>query len=170
MVYARTKMLLQDNCFPKDPGDVTLRYVGPHTPKLYQRFYDILKSVMNVPDSAIQEERFNWGKGVTEKYKVSWFVHKDVDQFTYIYFKIAISAEGDEKVGNANITIKPYLRTEYPQDTLWQRSLFYEFLRTFWHRMFYHKRREEYNEECKHLAIMMQRQLHELFRELRETK
>ncbi len=170
MVYARTKMLMQDNCFPKDPGDVTLRYVGPRTSEIYQRFYDIIKSVMNIPDSAIQEEKYNWGKGVTEKYKVSWFVHKDMDQFSYIYFKIAISAEGDEKAGNATIRIKPYMRTEYPQDTLWQRSLFYEFIRTFWHRLFYHSRREEYNEECKHLAVMLQRQLHELFRELREMK
>ena len=170
MVYARTKMLMQDNCFPKDPGDVTIRYVGPNTQKLYQRFYDMIKSVMNLPDSAIQEEKFNWGKGITEKYKVQWFAHKDMDQFTYIYLKISISAEGDEKVGNANIRIKPYLRTEYPQDTLWQRSLFYEFIRTFWHRAFYEKKREEYNEECKHLTVMLQRQLHELFRELRETK
>jgi hypothetical protein len=123
-----------------------------------------------VPDSAIQEEKFNWGKGVTEKFKLMWFVHKDLDQFTYIYLKIAASGEGDEKAGNAMIRIKPYLRTEYPQDTLWQRSLFYEFLRTFWHRVFYHKRREEYNEECKHLTVMLQRQLQELFRELRETK
>lgn len=170
MVYARTKLLMQDNCFPKDPGDVSIRYVGPNTQRIYQRFYDMIKSTLNVPDSAIQEERFNWGKGITEKYKVQWFVHKDVDQFTYLYFKIAINAEGDEKAGNATIRIKPYLRTEYPQDTLWQRSLFYEFFRTFWHRLFYHKKREEYNEECMHLAVMLQRQLHELFRELRETK
>jgi hypothetical protein len=170
MVYARTKMVMQDNCFPKDPGDVILRYVGPNVPKIYHRFYDMIKSIFNVPDSAIQEERFNWGKGVTEKFKMSWFVHKDMDQFTYIYLKIAASGEGDEKAGNASIRIKPYLRTEYPQDTLWQRSLFYEFIRTFWHRMFYHRKREEYNEECKHLTIMLQRQLQELFRELRETK
>ena len=170
MVFARTKLMMQDNCFAKDPGDVTLRYVGPNTPKLYQRFYDIVKSVVNVPDSAVQEERFNWGKGVTEKFKVSWFVHKDIDQYTYIYFKIKMSAEGDEKSGNATVTIKPYLRTEYPQDTLWQRSLIYEFIRTFWHRLFYHNRREEYNEECQHLTRMMQRQLQELFRELREIK
>jgi hypothetical protein len=170
MVYARTKLMMQDNCFPKDPGDVVLRYVGPNIHKLYQRFYDVLKSVTNVPDSAIQEERFNWGKGITEKYKVSWFLQKDVDQFTYIYFKVQISAEGDEKTGNATVTIKPYLRTEYPQDTLWQRSILYEMIRTFWHRMFYHKKREEYNEECMHLTRMLQRHLQELFRELREIK
>ncbi len=170
MVYARTKMMMQDNCFPKDPGSVVLRYVGPNTPKLYQRFYDMLKSVLNVPDSGVQEERFNWGKGLTEKFKVSWFVHKDLDQFSYMYFKVEVSAEGDEKTGNATITIKPYLRTEYPQDTLWQRSLLYEFIRTFWHRMFYNKRRVEYNEECQHLTRMIQKQLQELFRELREIK
>ncbi len=168
MVYARTKMMLQDNCFQKDPGDVQMKYVGPHVAKIYQRFFEIIKNVFNVPESAIQEENYNWGKGVTEKFKANWLVHKDIDSFTFIYVKIQMSGEGTDKMGNASIRIKPYLRTEYPQDTLWQRSVFYEFVRTFWHRTFYHNKRDEVMEDCRQLTAMVQKKLQELFRELRE--
>ncbi len=170
MVFARTKLLLQDNCFEKDPGDVELKYVGPHVSKLYDFIHHILKSVFNIPSSAIQEEKYSWGKGEIEKFKVTLYAHKDMDMFTYIYLKISLKAEGNEKTGNASITIKPYLRTEYPQDTIWQRSLIYEMLRTLWHRIFYAKKRDEYMEECRHLAYMMQEKLREYFKKLREMK
>jgi len=168
MTFARTKLMMQDNCFEKDPGDVELKYVGPHVSKLYDFIHQTLKSVFNIPPSAIQEEKYNWGKGETEKISVSIVTHKDLDMFTYIYLKISFKADGNDKTGNAVITIKPYLRTEYPQDTLWQRSLFYEMLRTIWHRIFYSKKRDEYLEECRHLVYMMQDRLREFFKQLRE--
>jgi hypothetical protein len=96
--------------------------------------------------------------------------HKDMDMFSYIYLKVQLKADGNDRTGNAVITIKPYMRTEYPQDTVWQRSLFYEMLRTIWHRAFYAKKREEYTEECRHLTYTMQEKLREYFRELREMK
>ena len=168
MVFARTKLMMQDNCFEKDPGDVELRYVGPHVSKLYDFLHHAIKTVFNIPSSAIQEEKYNWGKGETEKFSVSLLTHKDMDMFSYIYLKAELKADGNEKTGNAVIRIKPYMRTEYPQDTVWQRSLFYEMLRTIWHRMFYAKKREEYTEECRHLTYSVQEKLREYFRELRE--
>jgi hypothetical protein len=169
MVYARSKMMIQDNCFVKDPGDVKMKYVGPHVAKIYQRLFEIIKRVFNVPESAIQEENYNWGKGTTEKFKADWIVHKDIDSFSFMYVKISISGEGTDKMGNASIRIKPYLRTEYPQDTLWQKSIFYEFIRTMFHRTFYHNKRDEIMEDCRQLTSMVQKSLQELFKELRET-
>jgi hypothetical protein len=168
MVFARTKLMMQDNCFEKDPGDVELRYVGPHVSRLYDFLHYAIKTVFNIPASSIQEEKYNWGKGETEKISVSLLTHKDMDMFSYIYLKATLKADGNERTGNAVITIKPYMRTEYPQDTVWQRSLFYEMLRTIWHRVFYAKKREEYTEECRHLTYTMQEKLREYFRELRE--
>jgi len=46
--------------------------------------------------------------------------------------------------GKADIEVEGALRTEYPQDTMWQKSLFYEFLRMAWHTMFYASKRDEY--------------------------
>lgn len=171
MVFARTKILMQDNCYEEEPGSVSMKYVGPNPRKLYDKMWELMKSVFNVPDSAIQEENYNWGKGEkAEKFKVRWWIHKDLDAFSYIYVRFDVSGEGDEESGNASISIKPYMRTEYPQDTLWQRSLFYEMLRMIWHRTAYSGKREEYTEECRHLTIYFQKRMMEFFRELRETK
>lgn len=171
MVFARSKILMQDNCYEEEPGDVTMKYVGPNPQKLYDKIWELMKSVFNVPDSAIQEETYNWGKGEkTEKFNVGWLMHKDLDAFSYMYIKITLSGEGDEDGGNANIRVKPYMRTEYPLDTVWQRSLFYEMMRVIWHKTFYATRRIEHTEECRHLTVYFQRRMMEFFRELRETK
>jgi hypothetical protein len=167
MVFARTKLVLQDNCFEEEPGIVEIKYVGPNPQKLYKKVYELMKSIFKVPDSMIQEEKYNWGKGATEKFTVRWWVHKDLDRFSYLWIRFDLGGSGDEKRGNASIAVKPMLRSEYPQDTIWQRSLFYEMLRTFWHRVFYHKRREEYAEECRHLTVFFQKKIGEFFKELR---
>jgi hypothetical protein len=60
------------------------------------------------------------------------------------------------------------LRTEYPQDTLWQKTIFYEMMRVFWHRGFYHNKRREYIIEGRRLLAMLQDQIEEYFRDLRE--
>jgi hypothetical protein len=171
VVFARSKILMQDNCYEEEPGDVEMKYVGPNPQKLYDKIWELSKSVFNLPDSAIQEESHNWGKGESvEKFRVGWLVRKELDAFSYMYIKIVLSGEGNEETGNANIRIKPYMRTEYPLDTLWQRTLFYEMLRVMWHKTFYSSRRVEYTEECRHLTIYFQRRLMEFFKELRETK
>ena len=85
-----------------------------------------------------------------------------------MFIRVRFSGEGDEKSGSAKIDMKPMLRTEYPQDTIWQRSIFYEMMRTMWHRAFYHRQRFDFNEECRHMAVMYQRQVQEFFKQLRE--
>jgi hypothetical protein len=168
MVFARTKLLIQDNCFEEDPGSLELNYVGPQPQKLYSKAYDLIKVVFKVADSDIQEDQYSWGKGKKEKFKVRWWVTKEVDRFTYFYIRVRLSGEGDEKTGNATLEIRPLLRTEYPQDTLWQKSLFYEMMRTFWHRVSYHRKRVEFGEECRHLTTMYAHKFQEFFRELKE--
>ncbi len=168
MTFARTSLLIQDNCFEEQPSEVVLNYVGPNPQKLYDKVYDLLKEVFQVADSDIQEDQYNWGKGKTEKFKIRWWVHKDMDRFSYLWIRVRLSGEGDEKSGKATLDMKPILRTEYPQDTLWQKSLFYEVLRTFYHRTFYHQRRFEYSEECRHLTYLFQDKMRELFKQLRE--
>ena len=167
-VFARTKIVLQEDCYREKPERMQIKYVGPNAIKLYHKSYDLIKAVFRASDTDLQEEKYNWGKGETEKFSVSLLTHKDMDMFSYIYLKAELKADGNEKTGNAVIRIKPYMRTEYPQDTVWQRSLFYEMLRTIWHRMFYAKKREEYTEECRHLTYSVQEKLREYFRELRE--
>ena len=166
--FARTKLLIQEDCYRERPERVTINYVGPNPMKLYYKVYDLMKAVFRAADSDIQEEKYSWGKGEKEKFKVRWYVHKDIDPYTYMFIRIDISGYGDEKSGNAEIRIKPVIRTEYPQDTIWQRSLFYEMLRVFWHRSFYFRKREEYAEDCRNMVTIFNRNAHEFLRQLRD--
>jgi hypothetical protein len=168
-VFARTKLMIQEDCYHDKPERPMIKYVGPNAMNLYYKAYELIKAVFRVSDSDIEEERYNWSKGEKDKFKVRWFVHKDLDAYTYIYIRVDVSASGDEKMGTAGIKIKPVMRTEYPQDTLWQRSLFYEMTRMFWHRAFYHEKREQYAEECRSMLITFQRQMNEFFKQMREA-
>ena len=168
MVFARTKLVLEENCFEEEPAIVEMKFVGPGLEQFYEKMYTLMKSVFNVPDSDIQETAYNWGKGEKgEKFKVRWWVHKDVDLFSYFYLRVDLAGQTRGRMGNATVAIRGLLRTEYPQDTVWQRSLFYEMLRTFWHRIFYRTKREMYAEECRHEMILFQKKLKEFYEELK---
>jgi len=164
MVFAREKMTLEDICFYSEPGTVELKYVGPGVDKLYEKCAELLKTVWNVPHSQIQEVQTSWGKTKdSEKTQCTWWVFKDMDIFSYFMIRINFKAEGNAESGKSSLNIKGYLRTEYPQDTIWQRSILYEMIRTFWHRVFYRRKREEYAEECRHSIIYFEKLVKEFF-------
>ena len=170
MVFARAKLVMEDNCFEEEPGRVEIKLVGPHLSKIYNAVYEAMKSVFNVADSDIQETTYQWGKGKDkDKFSVMWWLHKDMDVFSYLYVQLKIKGQGNGEPGNAFIQLRGLLRSEYPQDTVWPRSLFYEIMRTFWHRMFYHKKREEYAEECRHSMVLFKKKIIEFYTKLKET-
>jgi hypothetical protein len=171
MAFARAKLTMEDNCFVEEPGGVSIRFVGPNVKKLYKLMHESMKSVFNVTSSDIQETDYNWGKtDKGEKFKVRWWIHKDLDVFSYLYVRMDISGEDDGKGGGkVAIETRGLLRTEYPQDTVWQRSLLYEIMRTFWHRVFYHKKREEYAEDCRHMTILFMEKMKEYCQALNDS-
>ena len=169
MVFARTKLMMEDNCFEEEPGEVSMKFVGPNVTRVYKKAYELMRAIFNVPESNIQETDYNWGKTKDgEKFNVTWWLHKDMDIFTYLYIRFRL--KGDQSGGSGKLTlgVRGLIRSEYPQDTVWQRSLFYEMLRTFWHRMFYRKKREEYADECRHGVVLYQKKIKEFFEELRK--
>jgi len=167
MVFARSKLTMEDNCFEEEPGVVEMKFVGPNVTKIYKKMYESMKNVFRCSDADIQETEYSWGKSERgDKFSVRWWMHKDMDIFSYFYISFQLSGEGTDKAGSAKIAVRGLLRTEYPQDTVWQRSLFYEMLRTFWHRAFYHRKREEYAEECRHSVILFERKMKEFFHEI----
>jgi hypothetical protein len=169
MVFARAKLVLEDNCFEEEPGGVEMRFVGTDVTKLYKKMYELMKTVFNVPDSQIQETNYSWGKAKDgDKFSVRWWLHKDMDIFSYLYIRFDLKGQGNEKSGNAYVQVRGLIRSEYPQDTVWQRSLFYEMLRTFWHRAFYRKKREEYADDCRQSIVFFQRKVKEFFQELQK--
>ncbi len=171
MVFARAKLLIEDQCFEEDPGVVEIRLVGPNLQQMYNKAYELMKNVFHVPDSDIQETAYSWGKSEKgDKFKVRWWLHRDLDLFSYYYVRFEVSGEGTPEKGSVVIQVRGLLRTEYPQDTLWQRSLFYEMLRIFWHRIFYHRKREIYAEECREAIILYQRRIKEYFSKMSQKK
>ena len=166
--FSRTKLVMQEDCYREKPETIELNYVGPNPMKLYYKAYELMKAVFRVSDADIQEEKFSWGKGEKEKFKVRWYIHKDMDVYSFLYIRIDVSGSGDDKSGKAKVKIKAVIRTEYPQDTIWQRSLFYEMLRVFWHRIFYYRKREEYAEDCRNMITRFNKNMIEFFRLLRE--
>jgi len=171
-IFARTKMVIQDDCLSPAPGStfpgrpyIIINYSGPNPHKVYPMIKKLMNQVMGIDERDIQEKEINWNRGSpTEKFKIKIEGYKDLDKFSYLYIELDISGTSKpskdfEKEGNVTIKLTPHLRTEYPQDTLWQRSLFYEFFRMLFHKFIYKSTRQRYLEECRNLSIKFEVEL-----------
>lgn len=146
MVWARTKLMIHDDLL-RPVNRVVLRYEGPNPQKFYEEIHKLMLVAFRVSEHSIQEKEFHWLKGTPEKFKVKWELDKDLDKFSYYWIIVELSGEASKTKGRAEIVIDGALRTEYPQDTFWQKSLLYEFLRMFWHSTFYSSKRDAFLRE-----------------------
>src|SRR3989344_4003346 len=104
MAFARTKLLIEENCFEEEPGTVEMKFVGPNVGELYEKMHSLMKSVFNVTDSDIQETSYNWGKTEKcEKFKIRWWLHKDVDNFTFFFIRFDLAGQMSANSGNAKV-------------------------------------------------------------------
>ena len=146
MVWARTKLMIHDDLLRPRPR-VTIHCEGPHSEKFYEEIYRLLLVAFRVPEDSIQEKAFECKKGEPEKCSAKWEVNKDLDKFSYYWVQVNLGCIVSNGAGKADITVEGALRTEYPQDSFWQRSLFYEFMRMIWHTYFYTSKRDEFLRE-----------------------
>jgi hypothetical protein len=158
MVWARTKLMIHDDLLKPLPR-MKINFVGSNPEKFCKEIYDMLLATFRVSEHSIQEKEFQVVKGDPEKFKIKWEVNKDLDKFSYYWIAVELSGEVSKGHGKADITIEGALRTEYPQDTFWQRSLLYEFLRMIWHSTFYSSERDEYLREGRVLLSLFINQL-----------
>ncbi|MGC9310796.1 MAG: hypothetical protein ACP5E4_03685 [Candidatus Aenigmatarchaeota archaeon] len=76
-------------------------------------------------------------------YTSMWYLFRDLDPYTYFRVDIELSVKYKDGKGTAKIKMgEPVIITEYSQDTLWQKSFFYEIIRMAWHNVFYRKKLE----------------------------
>lgn len=136
MVWARAKLMLEEDLFRPMPF-ITIKFSGKNPERFYKEIYNLLLVSFRVHEHSIQEKEFNWSKGETEKFRIVWELNKDLDKFSYYFIIVRLIGESSKEGGKAEIEVEGVLRTEYPQDTFWQRSLPYEILRMFWHTVFY---------------------------------
>jgi hypothetical protein len=166
-IFARTKLIIHEDCL-EVPGTplpsrefLSLEYNGPNPQIAYYQIKKILSQVMKVPESEVVERDFSWDKSTEEeKFSVSFEVIKDLDRFTFI--RVTLSMKGKikpskefGKEGSLRVDVDGVLRTEYPQDTLWQRSLIYEIFRTFYHKFIYEETRKKYKQQCVELLYQI---------------
>jgi hypothetical protein len=161
MVFARTKLLIHDDLLRPRPRMV-LHYRGPNPQRFYYEIPHILATVWRVAEDAIQEKKFSW---TPESFSVTWELSKDLDRFSYFIVTVALDgAITKEGIGTATAVIEGALRTEYPQDTFWEKSLLYEFLRMTWHTIFYRAHRESWMIEGRRMMSMFIADLKSLLR------
>ena len=143
MVWARTKLMIHDDLLRPIPL-MTIKFEGPHPEKFYREIPDLIESIFRISEHSIQEKKFEWTKGDPQKFNVKWEAAKDLDKFSYYWIEVKLSGSSSKGQGKATISIEGALRTEYPQETILQRSLPYEFMRMLWHSSFYAPTRDKY--------------------------
>jgi hypothetical protein len=174
-IFAKAKLLLEERCLTYRPK-IEFSYSGPNPDKAYPKLIDILTRSLSIPRENIQEKNFVWDRSKPEeKFGASFEIVKDMDKFSYMYFVISMKgtvkpSKEFGKEGNVSFTIEGILRTEYPQDTLWERSFFYEMFRTFYNRVFYQERRIKLIQECRDAILQIQNELKEFFNLLTKAR
>jgi hypothetical protein len=163
-IFARTKITIEEDCMLPTPK-LTVNYAGPNPQKVYAKVMELLKGHIKIKPENIQEKEFKWDRAsVPEKFSGAIEAFKDFDRFSYMLFMLDFSgnvrpSKQFGKEGEVKIVVDAVLRTDYPQDTVWERSLLYEIFRTFWHKVFYQEKRYKYREECRQYMLTMQNEL-----------
>ncbi|MBI4010121.1 MAG: hypothetical protein HY361_02925 [Candidatus Aenigmarchaeota archaeon] len=174
-VFARTKLYMEEYCLTHYRPRVELTFTGPNPQNIYPKIMDILTRNVIVPRENIQEKGFRWDRsGATETFSAAIEAVKDFDKFSYMYFTIDITgnikpSKEFGKEGNVTIIIEGRVVTEYPQDTVWERSFLYEVFRMFYHRVLYQDARYKYLHNCREWMIVMQNEIKSFFNILQKA-
>jgi len=153
-IFARTKLLIHDYCLFPVPY-ATFNYAGPNPQNAYEYLKKVFITIFNVDEREIQEREFRWDRvGGEDVFHVRWEIIKDLDTFSFLHVVVALDGRAKPskevgKEGTARVRIEGRIRTEYPQETIWQRSLLYEMFRVFYHKVIYDTTRKRYIQECR---------------------
>ncbi len=164
VIFARTKLTIEEDCMLPTPK-LLLNYSGPNPQKVYPKIMELLKSVLKIKPENIQEKKFEWSRSaVPEKFSGEIEAFKDLDRFSYILLWVDFSGSVKPskefgKEGDIKVVIDGVLRTDYPQDTVWERSLLYEIFRSVWHKIFYEEKRFRYKEVCRDSMLTLQNEI-----------
>lgn len=163
MVWARTKLVILDDLV-SPRYRINIEFRGREPQKFYREIPKLIATVFRVHGDSVQEKKFTMHKGEPEKFKADWEIIKQIDKFSYYRIIVTIQGQSARGHGEAIVNVEGTLRTEYPQDNFWQRSLFYEILRMTWHSVFYTSRRSRYLIDGKRLITMFTDDLKEMTR------
>lgn len=172
--FARAKLLIENMCITYRPK-ISFSYSGPNPQRAYKKFLKIITDDLKIPRHNIQEKLFKWDRSEpVEKFTMAWEIVKDFDKFSYMFLEVSMNgtikpSEEFGKEGDITITMQGIVRTEYPQDTMWERSFIYEILRTFWHKIFYADKIKQYVSDCRDWMLYIQNEMKSFFNILQKT-
>src|SRR3972149_385263 len=104
MVWARTKLMVEDDLLRPLPL-MNIKFSGQNPERFYKEIYKLLLVSFRVSEDSVQEKDFQWSKGETEKFKISWEVNKDLDKFSYYFISVSLSGESSKNSGKAEIEV-----------------------------------------------------------------
>lgn len=163
-IFARTKITIEEDCMLPTPK-ITLNYSGPNPQKVYPKIMELLRVNLKVKPENIQEKEYKWDRaGVPEKFSGAIEAFKDFDKFSYMMLMIDFAgtvrpSKEFGKEGELKVVFDAVLRTDYPQDSVWEKSLLYEIFRTFWHKAFYQEMRYKFREQCREAMVTLQSEI-----------
>lgn len=167
MVWASAKLTIWDYIY-RDIKTMSFEYKGKRPELLYKKIKELLEVVYGIQPGSFQEKTYSISKTDTgEEFEAEWEAIRQLDDFSYFKIDITIKGFSSGGIGKVKITYRPVLMTEYPQDTYWQQSIFYEILRRLWHTLFYKKKRNEYFELGRELTEKFEKELKEYMEQLK---
>jgi len=148
--------ILEDDCLTPE-RTLRIDFKGPRPFRFYAEIVMILRDILEIRKMHVWEREFRWDlpelHGGVAKFFYRVIAQKKYDAWTTAYFELIFQGSqpsDPEKEGEMIISITPKLRTEMPEDTVWQRSAIYKGLRWFYFRTFYSNARRILLGKCIH--------------------
>jgi hypothetical protein len=145
------KIIMEDDCLA--PAEkIELEYAGPNPFKAYLITKRTLQQVFEIKTKDIWEREFRWDyTGDPRGFFIRIFARKKMDKNTYVFSEIIFQGKqptDPKKPGSLKMKIGGYVKTTFPQDTIFQKTLYRMFI-WIYHRLIYFKQRRYYLDYCK---------------------
>ncbi len=143
--------VLEDDCLVPD-RQIRIDYKGPNPFRLYAIVPQLLRAIWEIRGKDVWEREFRWGSEDDPRMFFSRFIaRKTYDNWSKVYMEIIMQGKqhsDPNKEGEVTITIKGILRTESPNNTIFQRSSIYKSFRWLYFRSLYNDVRRNLIDEC----------------------
>lgn len=139
----------------------------PNPHHIYREIKDVLIMRCRLKDDHINEKRYIHEKGQKEE-KIHAFIEawRQMDKFTRVALEVTVEMvlrpvhkEDIEYIGDINLKIEGFVRTEYPQRTAMQKSILWDAFRTFYEKVLYGDIRENMMDLCRKYVKILDNEL-----------
>lgn len=127
----------------------------------YKELVDILHNRFDFDQ--VEEDKFRHWMDIG-KLRTEILCHKEMDKFSEIVIEIVAhvkTMDGDQNQAKVRFESKSEVKTTYPEETEFQRSLLYFAMRSIWDKLVYGWARERWRKEAKDILVNLNSALRE---------